>query len=388
MAADGGPGQAGGPVRGQLPADRLRAVQPGERRLPPAVRADPVQVALAGPAHLHDVAAVERARAVHHPGAGAAAARPALVHRQRGRDLPVAEPRLRRAAGPHRRVRRGPRVPDGPVADGGPARRLRRGRDRRRASGCRAPRRRRSAASTPTPRAGSPGSWRSPPSRRTCRTTRTSRSRRWATTCSAPRCCSRRCARTRPTPSRCTTWAATSSRCSSAAATREVYDFDDNEVPGATERDRGYWRDVGTLDAYYDSHHGPGLRAPGVQPLQPPLADPHGHAAAAAGEVRQLRLARSSRWSGPGSIISGASVRESVISADVHDRGRRDGRGQRAAAGRADRQGRGRAPGDPGQERHGRRTARRSASTWPPTGERYTVSAGGVVVLGKGERVE
>jgi glucose-1-phosphate adenylyltransferase len=33
-----------------------------------------------------------------------------------------------------------------------------------------------------------------------------------------------------------------------------VYDFALNEVPGATERDRGYWRDVGTLDTYYDAH--------------------------------------------------------------------------------------------------------------------------------------
>ncbi len=33
-----------------------------------------------------------------------------------------------------------------------------------------------------------------------------------------------------------------------------VYDFADNEVPGADDRDRGYWRDVGTLDAYYDAH--------------------------------------------------------------------------------------------------------------------------------------
>jgi glucose-1-phosphate adenylyltransferase len=33
-----------------------------------------------------------------------------------------------------------------------------------------------------------------------------------------------------------------------------VYDFSRNKVPGATERDRGYWRDVGTLDAYYDAH--------------------------------------------------------------------------------------------------------------------------------------
>jgi glucose-1-phosphate adenylyltransferase len=33
-----------------------------------------------------------------------------------------------------------------------------------------------------------------------------------------------------------------------------VYDFAANEVPGATDRDRGYWRDVGTLDAYFDAH--------------------------------------------------------------------------------------------------------------------------------------
>jgi glucose-1-phosphate adenylyltransferase len=34
----------------------------------------------------------------------------------------------------------------------------------------------------------------------------------------------------------------------------QVYDFRDNEMPGATERDRGYWRDVGTLDSYFDAH--------------------------------------------------------------------------------------------------------------------------------------
>src|SRR3954463_5290834 len=34
----------------------------------------------------------------------------------------------------------------------------------------------------------------------------------------------------------------------------QVYDFAANEVPGATSRDRGYWRDVGTLDAYFDAH--------------------------------------------------------------------------------------------------------------------------------------
>ncbi|MFF9900142.1 glucose-1-phosphate adenylyltransferase [Streptomyces longispororuber] len=34
----------------------------------------------------------------------------------------------------------------------------------------------------------------------------------------------------------------------------QVYDFDDNHVPGETARDHGYWRDVGTLDAYYEAH--------------------------------------------------------------------------------------------------------------------------------------
>ncbi len=33
-----------------------------------------------------------------------------------------------------------------------------------------------------------------------------------------------------------------------------VWDFAASDVPGSTERDRAYWRDVGTLDAYYDAH--------------------------------------------------------------------------------------------------------------------------------------
>ncbi|HYO94126.1 MAG TPA: glucose-1-phosphate adenylyltransferase [Polyangiaceae bacterium] len=32
-----------------------------------------------------------------------------------------------------------------------------------------------------------------------------------------------------------------------------VYDFEKNRIPGATERDAGYWRDVGTLDSYYEA---------------------------------------------------------------------------------------------------------------------------------------
>ena len=37
------------------------------------------------------------------------------------------------------------------------------------------------------------------------------------------------------------------------AGAAHVYDFSNNEVPGSTSRDRGYWRDVGTLDSYYDA---------------------------------------------------------------------------------------------------------------------------------------
>jgi glucose-1-phosphate adenylyltransferase len=33
----------------------------------------------------------------------------------------------------------------------------------------------------------------------------------------------------------------------------QVYDFLENKVPGAEPRDAGYWRDVGTLDSYFDA---------------------------------------------------------------------------------------------------------------------------------------
>jgi glucose-1-phosphate adenylyltransferase len=98
--------------------------------------------------------------------------------------------------------------------------------------------------------------------------------------------------------------------------TANVYDFDENEVPGATERDRGYWRDVGTLDAYYDAH----MDLVSVQPVfnlynkawpirtaVPPLPP----AKFVAGGTADGSMV------GAGSIISGSSVRDSVISADV-----------------------------------------------------------------------
>ncbi|GAA4172895.1 glucose-1-phosphate adenylyltransferase [Gryllotalpicola koreensis] len=33
-----------------------------------------------------------------------------------------------------------------------------------------------------------------------------------------------------------------------------VYDFKDNDVPGSTERDRAYWRDVGTIESFFEAH--------------------------------------------------------------------------------------------------------------------------------------
>lgn len=33
-----------------------------------------------------------------------------------------------------------------------------------------------------------------------------------------------------------------------------AYDFTFNEIPGGTDRDKAYWRDVGTIDSYYDAH--------------------------------------------------------------------------------------------------------------------------------------
>ena len=38
------------------------------------------------------------------------------------------------------------------------------------------------------------------------------------------------------------------------AGAGHVYDFTLNEVPGQTERSAGYWRDVGTLDSYFDAN--------------------------------------------------------------------------------------------------------------------------------------
>jgi glucose-1-phosphate adenylyltransferase len=95
-----------------------------------------------------------------------------------------------------------------------------------------------------------------------------------------------------------------------------VYDFNSNEVPGATERDHGYWRDVGTLDAFYDAH----MDLVSVHPV----FNLYNKRWPIRGESENLAPAKfvnggSAQESvvGAGSIISAASVRNSVLSSNV-----------------------------------------------------------------------
>jgi glucose-1-phosphate adenylyltransferase len=102
----------------------------------------------------------------------------------------------------------------------------------------------------------------------------------------------------------------------------QVYDFSANEVPGATDRDRGYWRDVGTLDAFYDAH----MDLISVHPvfnlynLEWPILtfpDPLPPAKFVfADNGRTGRALDSMVCSGV--IVSGASVNRSVLSPAVH----------------------------------------------------------------------
>ena len=100
-----------------------------------------------------------------------------------------------------------------------------------------------------------------------------------------------------------------------------VYDFKDNDVPGSTDRDRGYWRDVGTMGSYYAAHMDV------VSPLpifnlynfqwpiytsygpQPPVKVVQGEGGLPA-TVGESVLS-------PGSVVSGGTVDRSVLSPDV-----------------------------------------------------------------------
>jgi glucose-1-phosphate adenylyltransferase len=95
-----------------------------------------------------------------------------------------------------------------------------------------------------------------------------------------------------------------------------VYDFSENTIPGATGRDSGYWRDVGSLDSYHDAHMDLVSVHPvfnlynrrwpilsNIPPL-PPAKFVEG------GNAHESMV-------GAGSIISGGHVRTSVIASSV-----------------------------------------------------------------------
>ncbi len=100
-----------------------------------------------------------------------------------------------------------------------------------------------------------------------------------------------------------------------------VYDFDRNRVPGVTGAERGYWRDVGDLDSYYRASMDLILTDPPfnlynrewtIYSLMPQLPP----AKFVFDEDGRRGLALDSMVSA-GAIISGATVRRSVISPDV-----------------------------------------------------------------------
>ena len=101
------------------------------------------------------------------------------------------------------------------------------------------------------------------------------------------------------------------------AGLAKVYDFANNNVPGETERDKGYWRDVGSIDSYFDAHMDL------VSPLPifnlynrqwPILTNPPSLPPA---KFSERGIAFDSVV-GAGSIISGGELRRTVASYDVY----------------------------------------------------------------------
>ncbi len=102
----------------------------------------------------------------------------------------------------------------------------------------------------------------------------------------------------------------------------EVYDFSENVVPGATDRDRGYWRDVGTLDAFWEAH----MDLISIEPvfnlynLEWPILTRHEPLPPAkfvfADEDRMGHALDSMVCAGV--VVSGGEVRRSVLSPSVH----------------------------------------------------------------------
>ena len=73
-----------------------------------------------------------------------------------------------------------------------------------------------------------------------------------------------------------------------------AYDFRNNRIPGEPGDGGNYWRDVGTVDAYFDGEHGDALAQSAAEPLQPALAAAYGELSRSARALRQ-RLPRQAR---------------------------------------------------------------------------------------------
>ena len=119
--------------------------------------------------------------------------------------------------------------------------------------------------------------------------------------------------------------------------------------PGGTEHEHGYWRDVGTLDAYYDAHMDLVYGDPRVQPLQHGVADllllssPLPPAKFVFDDEQRRGTALDSIVS-PGVIVSGGMVRRSVLESRGAGRLWGPRRGLRPHGRGRDRQGSGRPP--------------------------------------------
>src|SRR5919112_131479 len=96
-----------------------------------------------------------------------------------------------------------------------------------------------------------------------------------------------------------------------------VYDFKRNAVPGGSERDRDYWRDVGTIDSYHEAHLDLVSALPVFNlyndrwPIFSANNQLPGAKFVAGASVRDTVVAA-------GSIVSGASVDSSVLGLNVH----------------------------------------------------------------------
>jgi glucose-1-phosphate adenylyltransferase len=100
-----------------------------------------------------------------------------------------------------------------------------------------------------------------------------------------------------------------------------VYDFKENQVPGASDRDRGYWRDVGTMRSFYDAHMDVVSPLPVFNlynsrwPIYTAYG-PHPPVKLAKGANGTIPVAEEALLS-PGVVVSGGEVRRSVLSPAV-----------------------------------------------------------------------